>query len=1527
MAATEAAGDRARFRLADQPIAIVGLSGIFPEAPDLARFWTNILAAADCTSEVPANRWRIADYYDPDPAAEDKTYCRRGGFIPDVEFDPLEFGLPPNSLEVTDVVQLLSLIVAKEALRDAGYAEADAALRERTAVVLGVGGGQKLLTPLTARLQYPVWNRVLRSAGLSEREATTLVEKIKLAYVPWVEASFPGMLGNVIAGRIANRLDLGGMNCVVDAACASSFAALKTAISELVEHRADLVISGGVDTDNTILMYMCFSKTPAFSRAERIRPFDSDAAGTMLGEGLGMYVLKRLADAERDGDRIYAVIRGIGSSSDGRSKSIYAPLSSGQAVALRRAYDDAACNPDSVGLVEAHGTGTAAGDACELTTLHDVFASAAPRSIGLGSVKSQIGHTKSAAGAAGLIKVALALHHKVLPPTINVETPAEGLRRPDSPFYVSACARPWLSAGTPRRGAVSSFGFGGTNYHVVLEEHGGEQTGPYRLQRLPEAVVVGADTPADLAARCAELAARLDAADAADGAAVLAELVALPPPPRAAARVGAVVTDAADASTLLSRAAELIDADPDADQWHREDLGLTYRRVGLDLSGRVAALFPGQGSQYVGMLGAVAAAFPELRSALDLADRVARDGGGTPISNVAYPPPVPGADPRAGADRLRETRHAQPAIGAVSRGLWTLLTRAGFAADLLAGHSFGELTALWAAGAVDEHAVAVLADARGRAMAAVPPGADAGGMLAVHSGEDEVRRVLAATAAEVRVANVNAPRQVVVAGARPELAAVREALAAAGIAVTELPVAAAFHTPLVAHAQEPFAAAAADVVFRPPAVAVYANATATPYPADPDAVRGLLVDQILRPVLFRQTVENLYEAGARCFVEIGPGGTLGGLVRQTLADRPALVVSLDPDQRSCPIRRLQAAAVRLRVAGMALRPLDRYGALTPRPAGTRSPATVRLNGANFVSERTASRFESALADGFTVARPAAVTEGSVAMTPHPDTPITPDAPPVPADLVPAGPPEPPVVEVTRPRPVPATPLAALVTQQAQAARAHERYLRQQMKSAWLIADLARSAGNGVQPEARAALSRAMEMLHAQQLVISQNHGAHVDQQRRFLDTLGGAAVTVPVGPAPAPVVPAAPAAIDPVVLPVPPTAAPVPPTAAPAPPAAPPTAAPAPPAAPPTAAPPPPASPAAAPEPTPPAAPAPSPDAGAELLAIVADKTGYPVDMLDLTMDIEADLGIDSIKRVEILGALTTAHRDLPAFGQEEISELRTLGQIVDRVTRALSPVTPSAIATPPGAPTPSPDAAASPAALVASPARLRPLPRPDTLLTAVPEGHVCVLTSDGSALADELASALRGLGWSDVVVLRLPGTGDDADGTVLDTRDEAISDALVGIERERGPVGGFVHLHPDMPPGPDELFAEQEQTLIRQVFLAARALDAGLARRDVPGRTIFATVARLDGTFGLRGDRDFSAAAGGLFGLVKTLVLEWPSVFCRAVDLHPDVPPARAAELVVAELRDPDQTIAEVGLTADGRVQLVADEPVTVGA
>ncbi len=267
---------------------------------------------------------------------------------------------------ITDVSQLLALVVAKHCLEDGGYGDSRGLSRENVGVILGmVGVGSKLMIPLTARLQYPVWDKVLQSYGIAETDRQAIIEKIKLAYPKWEENSFPGSIGNVVAGRIANRFDLGGTNCVVDAACASSLAAIHMAIGELVEGRADMMISGGVDTDNSIGAFLCFSKTPAFTKGETVRPFDKDSGGMMVGEGIGMVLLKRLEDAQRDGDRIYAVIKGVGTSSDGRFKSIYAPRPEGQSLALRRAYADAGFSPKTVGLVEAHGTGTMAGDPAE----------------------------------------------------------------------------------------------------------------------------------------------------------------------------------------------------------------------------------------------------------------------------------------------------------------------------------------------------------------------------------------------------------------------------------------------------------------------------------------------------------------------------------------------------------------------------------------------------------------------------------------------------------------------------------------------------------------------------------------------------------------------------------------------------------------------------------------------------------------------------------------------------------------------------------------------------------------------------------------------------------------------------------------------------------------------------------------------------------------------------------------------------------------------------------------------------------
>ncbi|HRF94539.1 MAG TPA: beta-ketoacyl synthase N-terminal-like domain-containing protein, partial [Aggregatilineales bacterium] len=554
-----------------KPIAIIGLAALAPQAQTLQDYWENIVNAVDCITDVPASRWEIDDYYSSDVTAPDKTYCKRGGFLPDVDFDPVEFGLPPNILEVTDVSQLLSLVVARDALADAGYSNAPAPLRQKTGVILGVGGGQKLITPLTGRLQYPIWEKVLKSMGLSDDDIARAIAKMKLAYIPWEENSFPGMLGNVISGRVANRLDLGGVNCVVDAACASSLSALKMAIAELNDGKADMMISGGVDTDNSIFMYMSFSKTPAFSRANQIRPFDADSDGMMIGEGIGMVVLKRLEDAERDGDRIYAVIKALGASSDGKYKSIYAPRDTGQVLALQRAYDEAGFSPTTLGMVEAHGTGTMAGDITEFSSLNLLMQDhpAPAQTIALGSVKSQIGHTKSAAGAMSLIKTALSLHHKILPPTLNVKLPNPKMNIEQTPFYLNTETRPWIRAegASPRRAGVSSFGFGGTNFHVVLEEYTQEHSTPHRIHRTAEMILLTAPTPQALASHIQEVIGQLNNGDARNYYTALVEASQSLQIAPDHARVGFVSTSMEQSVQLLTMAQTMLTKNFDADAW------------------------------------------------------------------------------------------------------------------------------------------------------------------------------------------------------------------------------------------------------------------------------------------------------------------------------------------------------------------------------------------------------------------------------------------------------------------------------------------------------------------------------------------------------------------------------------------------------------------------------------------------------------------------------------------------------------------------------------------------------------------------------------------------------------------------------------------------------------------------------------------------------------------------------------------------------------------------------------------------
>ncbi len=451
------------------------------------------------------------------------------------------------------------------------------------------------------------------------------------------------MLANVVAGRIANRLNFGGMNCVVDAACASSFGALKMAISELVEYRSDMMLTGGVDTDNTIMAYISFSKTPAVSPGENVKPFDAKSDGMMLGEGIAMLVLKRLEDAQKDGDRIYAVIKGIGTSSDGRYKSIYAPRKEGQVKALERAYNDAGFSPTTLGLMEAHGTGTMAGDPTEFASLQSFFSKHDKRKqyIALGSVKSQIGHTKAAAGAASLVKTALALYHKILPPTINITEPNPKLDIENSCFYLNTETRPWIrgESESPRRAGVSSFGFGGTNYHLVLEEYQQEQQQPYRLHDVASQILFFAPNPSELIKNLETSLQNLQAADSNGYYSQLVEECRNIQIPQNAARIGFVAGNKEDTCKLLALSIDLLKNKQSTLNWEHPQ-GIYYRASGIKLRGKVVALFSGQGSQYLEMGREAVMNFPALRRLYGLMDSLLIEDNLRPISQVVFPHPT-----------------------------------------------------------------------------------------------------------------------------------------------------------------------------------------------------------------------------------------------------------------------------------------------------------------------------------------------------------------------------------------------------------------------------------------------------------------------------------------------------------------------------------------------------------------------------------------------------------------------------------------------------------------------------------------------------------------------------------------------------------------------------------------------------------------------------------------------------------------------------------------------------------------------
>ena len=933
----------------DNPVAIIGMGCLFPKSTGLKEYWKLLYHGRDAITEVPSSHWSPADYFDTDPKSPDRVYCKRGGFLEPVSFDPSEFGIPPSSLEATDTSQLLGLLAAKMALEDCGYGNGRDFNRDRTAVILGVTGTQELVIPLSSRLGHPRWRKALEDSDIPPAKTEEIIQKISDSYIPWQENSFPGLLGNVVAGRISNRLDLRGTNCVVDAACASSFSAIHLATLELMSGRSDMVVTGGVDTLNDIFMHMCFSKTHTLSATGDARPFSKDADGTVLGEGIGILVLKRLKDAQKDENRIYAVIKGLGSSSDGKSQSIYSPSVEGQIKALRTAYKNAGINPATVGLIEAHGTGTRVGDKVEFKALNRIFKEfgANGNKCALGSVKSMIGHTKASAGAAGLIKAALGLYHKVIPPTLKAETPDPDLDIGNSNFYLNSSTRPWFSKnGHSRRAGVSAFGFGGSNFHVVLEEY------------LPAKTEISWDGNIEIiafsAARKNDLIRSVKAFrdDVENGlsndqfrnrAAESRESFSA----EHSHRLLMVHEQTVQISDLFNRALTALNF---RDGQVSPDLKNIYIG-GPEKAGKLAFVFGGQGSQYLGMGRDFVCTFPQAMKILEDANKKFKSS--TLLTELIYPPTAHTNEERQRQEAtLKRTDIAQPAIGAVSLAMLKIIQKFAIHPDATCGHSFGELTALCAAGWIDEQSLMALSVTRGRLMAAAGTNhhAPQGAMLAVQAPLEELETLIKDSSRKLVIANHNSQSQGVLSGTTAAIIDVEKICKKKKIKAVRLPVSTAFHSELVKDAAQPFSDTLKEVEVNPTAVNVFSNTTGEAYPTDPEEARTLLGNQLARPVEFVKEIENLFNSGVRTFVEIGPKSVLTGLISTILQDRDFKAMALDASMgKAYGVADLAKLLCRLGSIGYAV-------ALTewekPLSSVRKSRMNVLLSGTNYREQKS-----------------------------------------------------------------------------------------------------------------------------------------------------------------------------------------------------------------------------------------------------------------------------------------------------------------------------------------------------------------------------------------------------------------------------------------------------------------------------------------------------------------------------------------------------------------------------------------------